>query len=958
MKKLTYGCLAALLALIPRTASAQETCQTVGSGTERICYTGVFPSNPIVIELGQPVRLPATTYKNQTNRTIDFTIEWAGLDFAGSGQIDSRQLAAGVTENLGELAFTIDGLDLGTRRIAIGLTASGQEYGLTRELHFDLAVVVPGQVREIIQVPVRYCVIEGTPQAQGKQPGETVDGGKLLSILRKAVDDIWLPQAGILFRHASAGTGIPVVKDPDASNWTLGDVTMTGFGLGEWSSAVRSCEQAWNERFPGQRGIFVVNARKLVAETAVTVGGVAPGVPYGLWVDGSDERTGKRGDALCGNPRSLLVDDVTPMLQIATYDPALYKIIPYTSTVFEPARVIAHELGHALMLGHGNGLDDNGDGLLPPTTGRRRFDEYCDPLGEKEENVSLPSSLMRSSDSITITALQREMARAAAKLVPGAVLPDPVADPAGALVAAPGPCPPECTIPLSVKLERIEMADTPGAEVTGYTHTVLEHAQGGPYRYSVYADLDNNSQTGCSISEPGQPEFLGAELHTVVEVNASGGTATATPTVQRCTGGVWADVQDSGITATAYQQGAVNHDAPTGSQGVVSIQMPNAVRGQAGSHVRVQAVAEGESRIDLLPASGTGGVISLIPADLPTCSVSPVVARPGQTVSITANRLPGSRAVDVFVAGLKSGGGSTAGDGSVTLDVAIPATLAEGLRSVEVGVQIGAAVASCAVLVQGQSVTPATTATLTPAPNVNGWNNADVTVALNAVDASGSGVQSISYAATGAQTIAPTTQPGAAVNVAISAEGQTAVQFFATNNAGVSEAPRSVTISLDKTLPTVTYSGNQAVYGVLDTVNITCTASDSLSGLLFDTCADISGPAYQFALTGNTYSAEAMDFAGNVKTASISFQIQVTYADLCTLTQQFVQNSATTPDQAAIIGQSLCAQLNAAQEAALRGKLTAKRSAIAAYVRQVKALVPAVLTAEQAAILVSLAGAL
>jgi len=349
----------------------------------------------------------------------------------------------------------------------------------------------------------------------------------------------------------------------------------------------------------------------------------------------------------------------------------------------------------------------------------------------------------------------------------------------------------------------------------------------------------------------------------------------------------------------------------------------------------------------------------MIPPDLAVCSVSPVVARPGQTVSITASRLPGSRAADVFIAGLKAGGGSTAANGSLTVDVAVPATLQEGLRSVEVGVQNGAAVASCAVVVQGQSVTPATTATLSPAPNFNGWNNANVSVGLNAVDvAGGPGIHSISYAASGAQTIAPTTQPGAAVNVAIGAEGQTVLQFYATNNAGVSEAAHSVTISLDKTLPTITYSGNQGVYGVLDTVNITCAAADSLSGLLSTTCADISGPAYQFALTGNTYSATATDFAGNVAQASTSFQIRVTYADLCTLTRQFIASSSTTPEQAALLGQSLCAQLRVAQEAAVKGKAPAKRAAIAAYMRQVAAIAPTILTAQQATILTNLANAL
>jgi hypothetical protein len=283
---------------------------------------------------------------------------------------------------------------------------------------------------------------------------------------------------------------------------------------------------------------------------------------------------------------------------------------------------------------------------------------------------------MQSGDCKNITPLQREMARAAAKLVPGAVLPDPVADPAGHLVAAPGSCPPECTVPTTVKLQKIEMADTPGTEVTSFTHTVVEPPDGGPYRYSVYADLDNNSQTGCSVSEPGQPEFLGAELHTVVTLNASG--TAPTPTTRRCNASAWTEVQDPGISATAYTLSPVSHDTAAGSEGIVSIQMPNAARGPAGTHVRVQAVAEGESRIDLLPASGTGGVISLVPPDLAVCSVSPVVAKPGQTVSITANRLPGSRTIDVFIAGFKSGTGSTAGDGSVTVDVPFPQLFKRG----------------------------------------------------------------------------------------------------------------------------------------------------------------------------------------------------------------------------------------------------------------------------------------
>ena len=167
-----------------------------------------------------------------------------------------------------------------------------------------------------------------------------------------------------------------------------------------------------------------------------------------------------------------------------------------------------------------------------------------------------------------------------------------------------------------------------------------------------------------------------------------------------------------------------------------------------------------------------------------------------------------------------------------------------------------------------------------------------------------------------------------------------------------------MTVSLDKTLPTIAYAGNQGSYGVLETVNITCTASDSLSGLLFDTCVDISGPAYQFSLTGNTFSATAMDFASNLAMASTSFKLVVTYQDLCTLTRQFLNAGPGTPAQVEPLGNSLCAQLAAAQAAAARGNANAKRSALAAYVKQLKGAVPGFLTEAQFKILSSLAGAL
>ena len=72
--------------------------------------------------------------------------------------------------------------------------------------------------------------------------------------------------------------------------------------------------------------------------------------------------------------------------------------------------VTAHELGHILQLGHGNGLDDDGDG---------RVDDFCDGT---EDPDAAPTGLMAPSgtDSDMLNAYQRALARAAAFVNPQA----------------------------------------------------------------------------------------------------------------------------------------------------------------------------------------------------------------------------------------------------------------------------------------------------------------------------------------------------------------------------------------------------------------------------------------------------------------------------------------------------------------------------------------------------------
>jgi hypothetical protein len=95
-----------------------------------------------------------------------------------------------------------------------------------------------------------------------------------------------------------------------------------------------------------------------------------------------------------------------------------------------------------------------------------------------------------------------------------------------------------------------------------------------------------------------------------------------------------------------------------------------------------------------------------------------------------------------------------------------------------------------ALAVKLDTSAPTTTATTTPSQNGH-----TVTVALSATDpGSASGVKEIVYSATGAQPIASTTVPGATASFQVATTGTTTVTYLARDNAGRSEAPKTLVI--------------------------------------------------------------------------------------------------------------------------------------------------------------------
>ena len=136
-------------------------------------------------------------------------------------------------------------------------------------------------------------------------------------------------------------------------------------------------------------------------------------------------------------------------------------------------------------------------------------------------------------------------------------------------------------------------------------------------------------------------------------------------------------------------------------------------------------------------------------------------------------------------------------------------------------------------------ISPTSTANTSPVPTNDGWHNSSVDVNFSAVDdAGGSGVREIVYSASGATQIPETSlfvsrepfafpRPSAATDILsaianISGEGITTLTYFAKDNQGNAELPKTIEIKIDYEAPRS--SANVSVNG--NTANISLSATD------------------------------------------------------------------------------------------------------------------------------------
>lgn len=211
------------------------------------------------------------------------------------------------------------------------------------------------------------------------------------------------------------------------------------------------------------------------------------------------------------------------------------------------------------------------------------------------------------------------------------------------------------------------------------------------------------------------------------------------------------------------------------------------------------------------------------------------------------------------------------------------------------------------------------------APNAAGWFNAPVTVSFACTDAL-SGVADC----TGESTLRD--------------EGIGQMVAGSASDLAGNRATGAVTgIKIDLTAPVLSFAGNVGRYDLDEQIQITCSATDSLSGIAASTCQTITGPAYSFALGTNSFVATATDNAGNLGSGSVSFEVVASYDSLCALTQRVAGKDG--------IGKALCAKLDAAKASAARGQAGPPD----AYINQVQAQSGKGIPVDQAEILIMLA---
>jgi hypothetical protein len=228
-------------------------------------------------------------------------------------------------------------------------------------------------------------------------------------------------------------------------------------------------------------------------------------------------------------------------------------------------------------------------------------------------------------------------------------------------------------------------------------------------------------------------------------------------------------------------------------------------------------------------------------------------------------------------------------------------------------------------------------ATIDPAqPNgKNGWYTSPVTMTMSPAEVA-------EYSLDGGNTWTAYHAP-----VVFDQDGTYHVQYRRSVHTGETG---SLEFKLDQTAPQATIAGN-AAYTIDQTVIITCSALDTVSGVTYSTCDTplVNVKAYTLGPGVHSVTAEAEDAAGNRGSVVHSYSVVATFDSLSALAGSFAADTAAAGWQG--IEASLQEKLAEAKALAAEGKGLEARNKVQAFMNEVNAQSGKKLSSEQASVL-------
>lgn len=470
---------------------------------------------------------------------------------------------------------------------------------------------------------------------------------------------------------------------------------------------IRQPGSTYNIGYPSVQGIVAVSANDLEFNS----------IPFPV-----------HGVALSIGSRSAVMDD-----------PSQYLPPGPDFTLFE-TQLVAHEFGHAMRLNHGNGIDNDSDGILdevdegdpaspfiPSFPGTlcdaNNIMQYC---WRDDGTSGFPNMVFIGSGTPTagtftadLTGLdQAEVLRDfALTSIPDRIV-DPVTPPLNAArvdIIGDVPAP----------FEHIDITDFSLGVDAPRENTIFSLTTRRPFPpsstravdFHYLLDLDNNPATGgapAAIVGGNIPtDFTGAEYASTVSFTGSTIDSVAFWTFDPGTGQfilmpdrvqAIRDTVES-IPDFPFDRRNLDPDNPNPgeplmfpSQELIRLIVPTDILTiPADATFRVAYISH-EIDSGLIDRARTPGMNFQLPV-FPECQTNPEVISQGQTTDVIASGLLPNRDVHLLLGATEVGTGVTDSDGRVTLPLAIPTDARVGDRLVTVGAL--AVTADCSVTVEG-----------------------------------------------------------------------------------------------------------------------------------------------------------------------------------------------------------------------------------------------------------------